>query len=408
MARTTTEITEVAATGSDGNAGSDGNSGTFDPSTNTANMITDMTTNSSTGNTSTPVVSTATFNFVAGDASAWLYMRGGSGWTLPSTTSGAGVTVTPNAIFAKISSVASNKATLDAAIGHVELWQTGAELFGQSTVVGVSTQATPTSGVGSIDYSRTGTPIVSAANLASSNGTNATPTVTSSSRTFDKRDIGDYIYVSAGTNWTTGIFRITNTSAGGAILDRACGSSASLSSGTFVEGGCLASPGMAGFFYSSQDVIFIKSATYTVTSATANVTVGCMSISGAQTRIVGYNAYRHDNPKTTSRPTLLASGIATFTLVTLASGASLLYAILDGASLTSSRAVSASGQHGSQPRTARTAGSAEASAIASAMPPVVLRRVQDSSRLRSAFIVRRGQTLLMVSSPAAFTCSALR
>lgn len=339
MAVTAVSIAEVAATGSDAVAGSDNNAGFFDPSTNQANYVADLTTDANTGNTTTPVVSSATFNFVAGDAKSWFFTIGGTGWTLPAVTY-SGASFTPTGLFALISSVASNKATLDAAIGHVELYAT-AGVFAVNDTAGVSTQATPTSGKGCIDYSRAGTPVVSAADLASSNGTNATPTVTSASRTFDKRDIGNHLYISAGTNWTTGIFRITNTSAGGAILDRACGSAASLSSGTYVEGGCLASPGRAGFFHVGGNHIFIKNATYTITTASTNVAAGCLSMtngsSSQATHAKGYNAFRCDNPKTTSRPLLQAgNAIATFTIIA-GQFSFTSFLIADGATLTGSK-----------------------------------------------------------------------
>src|SRR5579863_2454703 len=73
--------------------------------------------------------------------------------------------------------------------------------------------------------------------LASSNGTNAAPSVTSASHTFTQSDVGQPLNILAGTNWTTGIFTIVSVAGGAATLDRACGSSASISAGIWYEGG---------------------------------------------------------------------------------------------------------------------------------------------------------------------------
>lgn len=327
MAVSAPTIHEVAATGSDGNSGSDSNAGAFDPATNVANMLSDLTTDANTANTSSPVVSSASYNFVAGDVNNWLFISSGTNWT-------------PG--WYKIASVASNKATLSAAIGAAILYSTGGP-YSLNTAAGCATVGTPTSGVGAVDYSQAGTAVVSNTDLASSNGTNSTPTVTSASRTFTKNDVGNYIKINGGTNWTTGIFRITNVSGGGAILDRACGSAASLSGGTFREGGCLASPGQAGANHVGGNTIFLKNGTYTLTSASTNVAGGCVSltantVTANQTALIGYDALRVDAPKTTSRPTMIADGVITsFMMVVFGRATSARYLIVDGNSRTSAR-----------------------------------------------------------------------
>lgn len=117
-----------------------------------------------------------------------------------------------------------------------------------TAVFEVRTTGSPTNGGGfdpgvaspGTDYSQQNAAQFSGTDLASSNGTNGTPTVTSASHSFVSADVGNFIQVSAGSNWTTGIYCITSVSGGGAVLDRAVGSSASLSSGTWAEGGALA------------------------------------------------------------------------------------------------------------------------------------------------------------------------
>jgi hypothetical protein len=88
-----------------------------------------------------------------------------------------------------------------------------------------------------------------ATTLSSANGTSTFPSVTSSNYTFSASDVGHYLYVKSGTNWTPGWYQIisaagsscvVNATAGqyvGANLDaigtNGVGSAASLSSGTW-------------------------------------------------------------------------------------------------------------------------------------------------------------------------------
>lgn len=144
--------------------------------------------------------------------------------------------------------------------------------------------------------------------LASADGTTATPTVTSAGYSFGTADEGNTIVVSAGTNWTVSIFVITNTSGGGAILDKACGSVDALSNGTWRMGG--AYPGgnsTAGISDDSRfelmddgTTIWIKAGTYTLNEISyTNVGTVLDSISTK-----GYNATRGDNPTGDDRPLL--------------------------------------------------------------------------------------------------------
>ena len=331
MAVTAATIIDVASTGSDGNTPADDlNSGAFDPTTNTANFFTDLTTDANTANTTAPVVSSASYNFAAGDVGHWVFVSSGTNWT-------------PG--WYLISSVASNKATLDGTIGHASLYATGGP-YSLNTAAGCATTGTPTAGTWTMCFSRTGTARQSFTDLASTGATGATPTVTSASYTFTKKDVGNYINISAGTNWTTGIFRVTNVSAGGAVLDRACGSVASVSSGTWRLGGSYLSPGGACLNHIAGNHIFVKGATYTVTSASTNISGGCVSLTATSaaangTLLEGYTTYWCDRPRGSGRPTFQASGISTFSLVTF-SQARVVGIIVDGASLTSSRGIRAS------------------------------------------------------------------
>lgn len=73
----------------------------------------------------------------------------------------------------------------------------------------------------------------SGTNLATSNGNAAAPVVTSATHNFTTDEVNNLINVTAGTNWTAGLYKIVSVSANAATLDRACGTAASLTSGTW-------------------------------------------------------------------------------------------------------------------------------------------------------------------------------
>src|SRR5262245_30698817 len=173
-------------------------------------------------------------------------------------------------------------------------------------------------GASGTDFSQQDAAQYSFADLATSTGTVANPTVTSASHNFVAADVGNILRITAGTNWTAGFYQIQSVAANAATLDRACGSAASLSAGSYVVGGAFASPGQAGAAHVGGNIIWVKTGTYTVTNATANVTVGCVSLTTGLTanvtRLVGYSASRGDG---LGRPLLQASGIVAFNLVSL-------------------------------------------------------------------------------------------
>lgn len=343
MAIAATSIGEVAATGSDGVAGSDTNAGFFNPGN--ANFPTDLTTDANTGNTTAPVVSSATYNFQAGDVGHWVFIQSSGSWTLPNVTF-AGAAVTPTGLWAKIASVASNKATLNGTIGTVICYGTGGP-FAVTTTVGVSTQATPTTGKFGVDYSQGGGSVCQITDAV----TAGTTTITSVSNKFHKAMVGNLCYVTGGTgSIVTAVYEIvSDTGVGTIVVDRSTG----LTTGTGATlnvGGCLASPGMAGGWIVGGNHLFIKNATYAIASASNNVTTGCLSLPtsasvASYTSAWGYNALRTDAPKGSSRPLLQAGTISTFALVKLNGTSLAAYLILDCVSKTTSSGVNdANGQ----------------------------------------------------------------
>lgn len=145
------------------------------------------------------------------------------------------------------------------------------------------------------DYTQQNAVQYSFTDLASSNGTTNPSSVTSASHSFASADVGDCIHISAGTSWTTGWYEITSVSGGAATVDRAVGTSASLSGGTWLEGGALKTLGQLGTNFAAGNVGWVKAeSTIGVTSA---VTIG-----GNQNRIttvIGYSSTRGDGGQVT-------------------------------------------------------------------------------------------------------------
>lgn len=330
MAISANTIWEVASTGTDGNAGADTNGGGFNPTN--ANMPTDLTTDANTANTASPVVSSVTYSFVAGDVNQWLFIKSGTNW-IPG--------------WYKITAVSSNKATLSAAIGAAILYATGGP-YSVSTATGCATVGTPTAGTFAIDYSQSGTAKAAITNAV----TAGTTTITSVSNPFHKAMVGNMIYVTGGTGAIAAAWYeiVSDTGVGTIVVDRSTGLTAGTGA-TLNVGGCLSSPGQASSNSVGGSRIYLKNATYSITSASSNVTGGCMTLPSAaggasSGGIFGYASLRTDAPTGSTRPLIQASGISTFTLIILTNQVSLNNIIVDGASLTSSKGIGSSGSSG--------------------------------------------------------------
>lgn len=322
MAFAATTIWEVAATGSDGNAGADTNAGGFNAGS--ASFATDLTTTSNTGNTTTPEVSSASYNFIARDVGHWLFIPAGTnsipGWY-------------------KITSVSANKATVDASIGSAVLYGVGGP-YAVNTVDGIATVGTPTGLTWSIDYSQCGT------GLAFTDLVQATTTTcTSAAMPMGKNFVGNTFTIVSGTGtWTAQTLQISSVTGTTATVEKTLGGTGG-TDGTGVMGGCLASPGFAGGKMASGNKAYLKVGTYLLTSASSNVSGGVITLptsssTNIRSGLVGYNLLRPDRPTGAYRPTIKASGISTVDMLSHgASNSQCLFLIIDGDSLTSIRGI---------------------------------------------------------------------
>lgn len=275
---------EVESGGSDS-----ANGGCFDPG-QTAGMFTDGAATSATG--TAPVFTSASYNFVAGDVAAWVYIASGTNWV-------------PG--WYKIASVASNAATLTATIGAGVLAN-----YSPTTAAGVASTASPTAATWSIDYSQQAAAIFSYTDMASA-GTGLT--VSSAAHPFAKQQVGNCLVVASGTNFTAGRYVIASVAAAVATVQGPTNITTGVgASGVGGLGGAILTLGTALGINVSGNKNYVKNGTYSV-STTITVPSGVNDIGRSAPNILyGYNSVRGDNPLTTSRPTITT---ATSTLVLL-------------------------------------------------------------------------------------------
>lgn len=247
MAYSNPIIWEIWSTGGANNGGG------FNPAN--ASMATDLTTDAATGNTASPVVSSASYNFVAGDVGAWVFIQAGTDW-IPG--------------WYIIASVAANKATLTAGVGTAVLYGTSSiglnyqRPNGLNTLDGVATVGTPTNGTWSIDYSQQTGAGISYTDMTS---VGAGSTYSSAANPVGPNIVGNVVNITAGTNFTTGRFEIISQAALVATVDRAITTGVGLG-GTGILGGAISTIATClGLALTAGNRIFLKAtATYTLTS----------------------------------------------------------------------------------------------------------------------------------------------
>lgn len=138
---------------------------------------------------------------------------------------------------------------------------------------------------------------------------NGTTTLTSATANFGTDVVGNVIYVTGGTgSIVAGWYEIvTRTSASAIVVDRSTG----LTAGTGVTlkiGGALLTIGQAITNTVAGNDIWVQGpGTFSITSGLV-IPAGVDNTDG--THLIGYNATRGDNPRTTGRPTILVNNAA--------------------------------------------------------------------------------------------------
>lgn len=278
------------------------NGGGFDPFASTANMITDLA--CTLGTSAAPDCTSATYTFIAADASteSWIYIVSGTGFT--------------SKTFCKIGSVSGGHAILSAGPGACNVLTDAGGLtgvqWGTNAAAGVG-GASPTGGTFTIDRSRS-----TAAAETTTAATNTAGVITVGTLTFNKTYIGNLAQVVAGTSATQGWYEITNSVlATSFTLDRDPGGTVNLSiniGGAFPLNSTTANRTDdsvmelgSGTNGTGASVYWVKAGTYTVATA---ISISASGGTKAPTRIIGYSAIEGDTPTGTSRPTINAAALS--------------------------------------------------------------------------------------------------
>lgn len=331
MAISAFAIWDVRVGGDDTNG-----AGAFDPSVVATGGFTDGAATVATGNS--PVFTSASYNFVAGDVGAWLFISSGTNWT-------------PG--WYQIASVGANAATLSAAIGAAYLMLNKAAT-GFNTVAGCATTASPTGATWAIDRSQQLAAVYTYTDLAS---VGAGLLVSSVAHPFGKQEVGNSIVVTGGTNFTAGRYVIASVSVGlvATVTGPANITTGVGASGTGGLGGCLATPGQAGAVKVLGNDVFIlyNASDYTLASASSNVAGGIVTDSSGATDTtnqsywVGWATSRYRFNTDANRPTLNFGSQVSVTMFT-ASGqhVSVHNIIVNGNSQTGSKGFAFTAQSG--------------------------------------------------------------
>jgi len=152
-------------------------------------------------------------------------------------------------------------------------------------------------------------------------------------------DVGNTIRITGGT-MTAGTYQIDSIVGGRWRLDRSAGTAGQ--TGTGRMGGANSDPALIAAVTVGSNRIWIKAATYSMTSATPNIAGGTVSTPVGAQVWAGYQATRGDFG---TPPVFLASGINTATLFALSQNDCKAYNIdVNGASLVAIRGISATGR----------------------------------------------------------------
>ncbi len=316
MALAATSIFEVWTTGSDTL-----NGGIFDPG-QTAGMYATWAIASS--NTSSPVLSNASVTFTSASVNAWFFLSSGTN-SIPAWYK-----------IVSVDTTGGTSATLNAAIGAGVL----KTVLTPTTALGCSSSGTSLSSVtGSIDFSQQAATVWNYTDLTS---TGAGLTATSAAHPFLKEHVGNSIITITGTNITTANGRFVLASVSG-VTGTFVGptnvfSGAGAADGTGGMGGALISGGLATGLMVASNMLFIKTGTYAISSATINISGGCLKTTAGAMRVEGYGTVRGD---LTSAPLLQAGAISTFILLDCSTGGGLdiRNITVDGALATSSQGI---------------------------------------------------------------------
>lgn len=248
--------------------------------------------------TDTPTVSSASYNFDANDVGHWLFVKSSGYWYEG---------------WYPITSVASNKATINAAIGAVQRRVGGFKTA--NTVAGLATTQAATGGTWTIDYSQSDAALLTATDFAA---VGASTTLTSATGGFKKTLVGNFFHqttTGTGAFGVVGWYEIVNyTDANTVVLDRTPNSGTASVACTGYIGGAARFNALEDAFCEALPAgakVYIKAGTYVFSSG---VTIS----SGAGTTtdpivLIGYKTFVGDNPSESADQPLFTLGATIIT-----------------------------------------------------------------------------------------------
>lgn len=292
----------------DGSIGSDNNSGGFviGSSSSLSTLFTDGA--ATNANTASPVFTSASYTFTAGDVGAWIFIANGTNWL--------------RGRFYRIVSVAAGAATLAAGAQESEggngIISSGGFTYCSNELTGCATVASPTGATWHLDYSRTATARYTYTDLVIDAVTNTK--VTSAANPFTQKDVGNVINITGGTGFTVDRYVIHSVAAGVATLNSAVGTLGA-TGGTGTLGGCLASPGLGTYLtYRYQTCFCAGGQTYLLNNTTPGATGSILTLRDTNINkgtFKGFYGNRTHIPDFANLPIFKADGITNTTLVGL-------------------------------------------------------------------------------------------
>jgi hypothetical protein len=170
----------------------------------------------------------------------------------------------------------------------------------------------------SVDYSQQDAAQLNLTDLACNNST----TVTSVTGGFTAAMVGNLIHITAGTGWTAGFYEITARASSNSVTFDRKPCSSSVTGGTGYVGGACASLGNVVGAFAGGNICWVKAGTYTLTSATANVSGGIVLLPLAPCMVIGYQTTRGDYG---TKPLIAVPGDGSVTGVSVISGSASAY-----------------------------------------------------------------------------------
>lgn len=280
MALTAGTIFAIQASATTGNTSGSG----FNPGS--VNFNTDLAATSA--NTSSPVVTSASYTFVTSpytDVGSWVYVQSGTHW---------------QAGWYQIASVAGGAATLTAGIGTaiLSIGTTGIVTYNTTAGCTSDNTATLSSGTYGVDYSQLDAAIATSS-TATSSGAGAVILFAGSTQSM----LGNFVHIISGTNATAGWYEIIAETAGVSITTDRNSTTGIGASIVMNIGGAGRLNGLENTFQAmlpAGSIVWVKNGAYTFSGNISTASTNSTATSASY--FIGFNTIRGDTCVGSNRP----------------------------------------------------------------------------------------------------------